>query len=93
MRKGCFGGGTIIEENKPIFEKIDDLIKNLNSIFESLGARIARVESHLRSVELDYMYGNLTETSYLERKRLIDQKILDLTTVLLELRNAENALH
>lgn len=82
-----------MEENKPTFEKIDKLTKELNSIFASLEACIAKVESHLRSVELDYMYGNMTDTAYLERKHLINQKILDLTNVLLDLRNAENNLH
>ena len=82
-----------MEENKPTFEKIDDLTKDLNSLFDSLEARIAKVESHLRSVELDYMYGNVTEAAYLEMKRVINQKILDLTNLLLDLRNAENSLH
>jgi hypothetical protein len=82
-----------MEQNKPIFEKIDDLTKDLNSIFASLEDRISKVESQLRSVELDYMYGNIAETIYLETKRLINQKILDLTNVLLELKNSENTLH
>ena len=41
----------------------------------------------------EHMYGNMTDTAYLERKHLINQRILDLTNVLLDLRNAENNLH
>ncbi len=81
-----------MDENKPTFEKIDALTKELNMIFASLEAHISKVETHLRSVELDHMYGNMTEDAYLERKRQINQKIIGLTNMLLELRKAENTL-
>lgn len=64
----------------------------LNGIFASLAARIANVEANLRAVELDYMYGNMTDAAYVEVKKQINQKISSLNDVLLELQKAESSL-
>jgi hypothetical protein len=81
-----------LENNKLPFEKIDVLNRLLNALFANLTARIANVEEHLRAVELDYMYGNMTDAAYLEVKKQIDQQIRDLNSVLLELQKAESNL-
>jgi hypothetical protein len=85
-------GGNRLEDNKLPFEKIDVLTRMLNGIFASLAARIANVEANLRAVELDYMYGNMTDAAYVEVKKQINQKISSLNDVLLELQKAESSL-
>jgi hypothetical protein len=81
-----------MDEKKPSFEKIDALSKEFNRIFSNLQAHITKIEMNLRSVELEYMYGNIGELAYLEKKQEINQKISDFFNMLLELQKAENSL-
>jgi hypothetical protein len=78
--------------HKPSFEKIDILNRELKSVFSSLSSKISDVESRLLAIELDYMYGNMTDAAYAEVMALMDQKIQSITNALLELQRAESLL-
>ncbi len=77
-------------DSEPTFEEIDELSRELNALFASLLAKIAHVDNRLRSVSLDYMYGNLSEDLYLGQMQEIGKRIAQFKSMLFTLRDADS---
>jgi hypothetical protein len=78
-----------MKEGNPTFEEIDELTRELNLLFSSLTSKIAHLDSSLRSLTLDHMYGNLTEALYAAQMRDIEESIAKFKNLLLTLREAD----
>ena len=64
-----------MSEKKPSVEEIDDLNSKLKAIFLVLETEIAEIEKRFRSVELEFMYGNITEDFYSKKMRQLGEEM------------------
>jgi hypothetical protein len=67
-----------MSKKKPSLEDIDDLNSKLKATFLALENEIAEIEKRSRFVELEFMYGNITEDFYSEKMARLDE---DMTKV------------
>ena len=78
-----------MREKKPTLEEIDDLDSKLKAIFLVLETQIAKIEKRFNSVELDFMYGNITENFYFEKMRQLGEDIAKVKNKLEKIQDVE----
>ena len=64
-----------MSEKKPALEEIDDLNSKLKAISLVLETEIAEIEKRFHSVELDFMYGNISDSFYSEKMQQLSEDI------------------
>lgn len=58
-----------------VFKDIEDLIEQLKTIFSDLENQISKIDDRFHAVELEFMYGNITENVYFEKMKQVSQDI------------------
>ena len=78
-----------MHEKKPALKEIDDLNSQLKAIFLVFETQIAKIENRFNSVELDFMYGNITESFYLEKMQQLGEDIAKVRGKLEKIQDVE----
>ena len=81
-----------MHEKKSALKEIDDLNSQLKAIFLVFETQIAKIENRFNSVELDFMYGNITESFYLEKMRQLGEDIAKVRNKLEKIQDMEASL-
>ena len=68
--------GKFVQGKKQTLKEIDDLKSLLKSLFSHLEMEIARIDDRFNSIELDFMYGNISENFYDEKMGQLSAEIL-----------------
>ena len=77
-------------ENKSTIQEIEDLKEQLKAINLNLETQIAKIDEQLNSIELEFMYGNITENFYNERMQLLGEDIAKVRNRLKKIQDLEN---
>jgi DNA repair exonuclease SbcCD ATPase subunit len=77
-------------KNKSIIQEIEDLKEQLKAINLNLETQIAKIDEQLNSIELEFMYGNITENLYDERIRLLGEDIAKVRNRLKKIQDLED---
>ena len=77
-------------KNKSIIQEIEDLKEQLKAINLNLDNQIAKIDEQLNSIELEFMYGNITENFYNERIRLLGEDIAKVRNRLKKIQDLED---
>jgi hypothetical protein len=77
-------------ENKSTIQEIEDLKEQLKAINLNLDTQIAKIDEQLNSIELEFMYGNITENFYNERMQLLGEDIAKVRNRLKKIQDLEN---
>lgn len=67
------------------FKEIEGLIEQLKNLFSDLESQIAKIDDRFHAVEMDFMYGNITEKSYANKMKQVGQEITRFKSKLLQL--------
>ena len=78
-----------MHEKKPALKEIDDLNSQLKAIFLVFETQIAKIENRFNSVELDFMYGNITESFYFEKMQQLGEDIAKVRNKLEKIKDTE----
>jgi DNA repair exonuclease SbcCD ATPase subunit len=77
-------------KNKSIIQEIEDLKEQLKAINLNLDTQIAKIDEQLNSIELEFMYGNITENLYDERMQLLGEDIAKVRNRLKKIQDLED---
>ena len=80
-----------MHEKKPDLKEIDDLNSQLKAIFLVFETQIAKIENRFNSVELDFMYGNITESFYFEKMQQLGEDIAKVRNKLEKIQDMETS--
>ena len=70
--------------------EINSLNQQLEEVFLNLKTQISKIDERLSSVELDYMYGNITEQFYLEKMKQLEEDIEKIKNKILKIREVSS---
>ncbi len=73
-------------EYDALFKEIEGLIEQLKNMFSDLETQISKIDDRFHAVELEFMYGNITENVYVERMKQVGQDITRFKSKLLRLQ-------
>jgi hypothetical protein len=65
-----------VSKKKLSLEDIDDLKSKLKATFLVLETEITEIEERFRSIELEFMYGNITEDFYSEKMQQLSEDMV-----------------
>ena len=77
-------------KNKSIIQEIEDLKEQVKAINLNLDTQIAKIDEQLNSIELEFMYGNITENLYDERMQLLGEDIAQVRNRLKKIQALED---
>ena len=72
-------------------QEINRLNQQLEEVFLNLKTQISKIDERLSSVELDYMYGNITEPFYLEKMKQLEEDIEKIKNKILKIKEVSNS--
>jgi hypothetical protein len=76
-------------KKKLSLEDIDDLNSKLKATFLVLETEIAEIEERFRSVELEFMYGNITEDFYSGKMQQLSEDMVKFRSKLEKIREID----
>ncbi len=73
-------------EYDTLFKEIQGLIEQFKNIFSDLENQISKIDDRFHAVELEFMYGNITENVHSEMMKQVRQDITRFKSKLLRLQ-------